>query len=74
MLNNHNNNDTALNEESNVNMMMNDNNNIVYDSDSDIRLHPDAKELHALIDRMENMVEEQRMKPIPWEAGKKKNW
>ncbi len=70
MLNNHNNNDTALNEESNVNMMMNDNNNMLYDSD--IRLHPDAKELHALIDRMENMVEEQRMKPIPWEAGKKR--
>ena len=58
-----------LNEESNVNMMMNDNNNMLYDSD--IRLHPDAKELHALIDRMENMVEEQRMRPIPWEAGKK---
>ena len=41
--------------------------NNIYDAEPKDRMHVDTKELHALINRMENMVDEQRLKTAPWE-------
>ena len=41
--------------------------NNTYDAEPKDRMHVDTKELHALINRMENMVDEQRLKTAPWE-------
>ena len=41
--------------------------NNIYDAEPKDRMHVDTKELHALINRMENMVDEQRLKAAPWE-------
>ena len=41
--------------------------NNIYDAEPKDRMHVDTKELHALINRMENIVDEQRLKTAPWE-------